>query len=301
MKPLPQYSNIPQTLFSTKFFSPSERMDTYRESIGIVFDVDNIETRDMEFNARMESFLLDEIMLVDTTTVAQNFMITPAKIARSPLDHILIQLFLDGFTAFRKNGEYHFSDSSTMVVIDSSRPWYAFNPHFRNLTLVVPRRLLKSKLWDYSSHHGRILNSIHNPFAEILETQILALYKNINSIKSDMIQAILSHTVEMTISCLNFASYSECKRNKKRHPDLRNEIIRAQLEMSSSTLADLFSAEGMISFAQVNRLKKDYKKLSRLPDPEERYLIKVRPKPSFDLRYTTETSHRLWEEWVLAL
>lgn len=294
-------SLIPKTLFSTEFYSPKERMETYRESIGIVFDVDNIEAQGQEFNAMMESFLLDEIMLVETQTVAQNFFITPQKIARSPLDHLLIQIFFDGFTAFKKDGDYQFNDSSTMVVIDSSRPWYAFNPNFRNLTLVVPRRLLQKKLWDYNSHHGRMLNPLHNPFAEILETQMLTLYKNINSIDANMVHAILSHTVEMVVSCLNFSSYAENKRNKNRHSDLRNEIIRAQFEMSCSTLADLFSAKGLTSFAEVSRFKMKYRKFTRLPDPDERYLIRSKAPPAVELKYTSETSHRLWEEWMLSL
>ena len=233
---------IPKTLFSTEYLSPLDRMEAYRESIGVVFDVDNINAGGMDFNASLESFLLNEIMLVETKTVAQNFFRTPATLARNSMDHFLIQLFFDGFTAFKKDGEYTVCNTSSLVVIDTSRPWYAFNPHFHHLTLVIPRRLMDKKLWQYDSHHGRLLNSKDNPFVGILENHILSLYQSLDKINAEKSPKIMSHTVDLLISTLNYASYAESKNKTQRHPGLREAIIQTQCGLSRATRTTAVSA-----------------------------------------------------------
>ncbi len=293
---------IPKTLFSTDFYSPRDRMEAYRDSIGVVFDVDNINLDNREFSASLESYLLNEIMLVETETVAQNFFRTPVTLARNNLDHFIIQLFFDGFTAFKKDGEYSICDSSSLVVIDTSRPWYAFNPHFRHLSLVVPRRLIESSLWNYNSHHGRLLSSQTNPFVEVLENHILNLYQSLDKVRDDKSPKVMAHTVDLVISTLNYASYAESKKNTERHVGLRQAIIKNQCSLSRATLGELFSTEGLTAVGREHQLQKSYRKFSRCPDPAEKFLIKTEIKsPVFTGPQKGTSPHRLWEEWILAL
>lgn len=293
---------IPSTLFSTDFLSPVDRMEAYRESIGVVFDVDNINSGGLDFTASMESFLLNEIMLVETETVAQNFFRTPATLARNSMDHFVIQLFLDGFTAFKKDGEYKICDTSSLVVIDTSRPWFAFNPHFRNLSLVIPRRLLDKKLWHYDSHYGRLLNSADNPFVEILENHILNLFQVLDKIRNDKSQKIMAHTVDLVISTLNYASYAESKRKTVRQLGLRDAIIQAQCSLTRTTLGELFSSEGLQAVCQEHSLKKAYQRISKQPESLEKYLLRPHVQaPLIVPSHADFPPHRLWEEWILAL
>lgn len=292
---------IPKTLFSTELFCPKERLDAYRESIGAVFDVSNIDSGREDVHASIESYLLHEIMLVETETVAQKFFRTPSTLARTSLDHVLIQLFFSGFTAYKKDGSHHICDSSSLVVIDTTKPWDAFNPHFRNLTLVIPKRLLNENLWHYDSHHGRLLKSIHNPFVDLLEKLMLSLYKNLDHIKSEEAPNIMSHVLDLVISTLNFASYSERVKDQKRFEKFLQSMMKIQRGISQCAIADLIKAQGFNNFIQERSLKSAIKRISSLPKPDERYLIQPDISPVILTSSNNHSPYRLWEEWLTSI
>lgn len=294
-------TTVPKTLFSTELFSPRDRLEAYRDSIGAVFDVSNIDLGGEGFHASLESYLLHEIMLVETETVAQNFCRTPSTLARTSLDHVFIQLFFSGFTAFKQNGSHHICDSSSLVVIDTTKPWDAFNPHFHHLTLVIPRRLLQKSLWHYDSHHGRLLKSSNNPFVELLEKLMLSLYKNLDHIRSEEAPNIMSHVLDLVISTLNFSSYSERNKNNKRHEKFLESMMKIQCGISHSAIADLFKAQGLNTFLKEQSLKSAFKRISNLPDPDERYIIQPDISPVIFTSSKTSSPYRLWEEWIVSI
>ncbi len=273
---------IPSTLFSTEMIKESEREETYRQSIGVVFEVDNLKNDGPGFHARIQSFLMSEIMLVDCQTRAQNFYRPSQLIARDGVDHFFIQAFLEGSTTNLKNPDEIVGHTENLIVIDGSRAWEAYNNNFRNLSLIIPRRLIKHKLIDENSHHGRILCPKKNAFAALLRDHILSLHRSIADLTSEHVHALVSPSVDLVVAALNSSegqsamqtvlnnNHLTLYRIKKFIEEnitdsaLSIDLIAAQFNLTRSSLYRIFpkSEGGIMNYIRERRLKHAYRRLA---------------------------------------
>lgn len=250
--------------------------------MSVVFDVEKLAKKN--FQAKIQGNLISELMLVDCQTVEQEFHRSTSKIARDGMDHFLIQLFLTGGTGFELKGERQFCDSTQLIIIDTTKPWKAHNPAFRNLTLVVPRRLMRSRLWDLDAHHGRILDPKTNPFAEILRSHILSLHNTIGRIHYEAAHSLNDPSLDLIAMALNHSSPDQGKRfiasdesylnsfifrikafveDHLSDSKLSPEMIQSHFNLTRSTLYRLFPASGgIMKYIRERRMIKAYKLLS---------------------------------------
>lgn len=284
-------SCVPCSIFHSNLYPSEKRIETYRESMSVVFDVEGIKRDECDsFVAKIESRLISDMMLVDCQTVAQKFLRPSAKIAKDGMDHLLIQVFLNGSTTWSEKEEV-VCQPSQLIVIDMSRPWKAYNPDFRNLTLVVPRRLLYGKLHDEDGHHGRVLNPKENPFAELLRSHILTLHRTIGSVKKEFAHSLVTPSVDLVVAALNHASQIEsgkrgdlCPSRTKAlslqirryieenlgDPGLQVASIQKKFNLTRSTIYRLFpSSNGVMGYVRERRMKTAYKWLAMPRRPGE--------------------------------
>lgn len=273
---------IPSTLFTTEVIEERERESTYRQSIGVFFDVDHIEHENRGFHARIQGYLLSEVMLVDCQTLAQNFYRQSQMIARDSVDHIVIQAFLEGRTTNLSDPDNIVGHTGNLVVIDGTRPWEAYNTDFRNLSLIIPRRLIKDKLNDENAHHGRILNPKQNPFAALLRDHMLSLHQSADELKAEFAHALVAPCVELAAAALNSSQSQNAMqvvqnnnhltlfRIKKfieeriTDPALSIDLILAEFSLTRSSLYRSFpkSEGGIMTYIRERRLKYAYRRLA---------------------------------------
>lgn len=274
---------VPFSVFNTEAFSPRDRVEIYRESIGVFFQTEQFSQEREKFQAKIHSHLLSELLLIEVQTVAQNFIRPASLIAADGLDHFLIQLFFDGKTVHNGNPSELYCQGNRLIVIDGSRPWDAFNSDFRNLTLVVPRRLISSKLNSENDQHGKVLDPARNPFAEILRTHMLSLHSTAGQLNADYAHSIVQPTVDLAAAAMNYtgelfnssvAEQSQCFalklgiksfiENNLGDPHLSVERIQVEFNLTRSTLYRLFPNfdGGIMNYVRKRRLQMAYRRLA---------------------------------------
>lgn len=277
--------SVPRSVFDTVHLTPNQRIDAYRANMSVIFDTHDFQTTDIDFGACLESYLIDDLLLVDCQTIAQTFTRSNAMIGKDGMDHFLIQLFLFGATIFDRAAKEMVCDSSALIVIDAARSWKAFNPDFRNLTIVIPRRLLRPLLWNEDGHHGRIMYPAHNPFAEMLHWHILGLRRVIDRIDSRMAGFMVSSSVNLAASALNYAwqmehGSTECRVSPPQEhamlfavknfieanlksASLGEGLLQKKFRLTKSTLHRLFAERGgVMNYIHERRLLQAFKHLS---------------------------------------
>lgn len=277
MESYPNYS-----VFDTDDYSQAQRLDAYVDSMSVIFDTDAFTQSKDTFKARIESRLLSELMLVDCQTSGMDFTRTKSLIGGDGIDHYLIQLFLAGSTTSKDAPDVSSCNTSKLIIIDSARPWSAFNSDFRNLTLIIPRRLLASKLSDEHGQHGKVLDPQTNPFAEILRTHILSLYSTSGKIDLDLAHNLVSPTIDIVAAAMNFCHPTRSSINESTHSyalklrikyfieknlwnsKLSIERIQTEFNLTRSTLYRFFpnNEGGIMSYVRNRRLLLAYRKLA---------------------------------------
>ncbi|GEM_PF-3737802 len=274
--------NIPYSKFDTKAYSKKEKVDAYKDSISVVFDTDTNRTDLNHFEAQIHSFLFSEIMLVDCSTFNQFFERSKSKIATDTLDHILVQVFLSGDTTSTLDNNQFSCDQGSIIIIDTSRPWKAYNSSFNNITLVVPKRLIRGKILNEDMLHGKILSTKTNPFASLLHSHILSLRENASKITQGFAHSIVSPSIDMVCAAIGFnpdqsvSSYTPDKNvalvlriknfieSNLGNSNLGIPLLLVEFNLTKSTLYRLFPTQngGIMNYVNERRLIKAYRSLS---------------------------------------
>lgn len=273
------------TQFSLTDLAADQRYPLWKESISVIFDVDwdpcGCPT---PFDARLVSAHLGQLLLVETTSVEQNFDRTALRIRQDGIDHCLIQIYLKGET----RGLWGQHDHSTarpgdVLFLDTAQTVHSRVSSFRNLTLLVPRTLLIPHLGDPECHHGRILprESASGRLLgkhltllwDLLKTTPAAEAQQIGLGLLDLIgryfggSRINSNPMEMpqTALALRELIRAYIEQNLER-PDLGVETLAQRFGLSRSALYNLFKPLGGISgYIQDRRLLRAHIRLMTTP------------------------------------
>lgn len=267
-------NKILKTVFDTSLFNEKEKLESYKESIGAVFEVDTQDIESKDIKAKITSYLIDEIMLIDCLTLNQFFFRKNTQIAKDSLDHIIIQYFISGSTLNLKRKDAIHCENERLIIIDTARPWEAYNTNFQNLSLVIPRRLLYNKKLDLDIQHGRVLECNKNPFAHLLMNHILSLYSNIESFSQEDAYQLVSPSIDIVVAALSYTQNNSMEYFVRQNnmattfkikefielnltnSNLCIELILVKFNLTKSTLYRLFPNEygGIKKYIQMRRL-----------------------------------------------
>jgi len=135
-------SKLPASLFTTEALPTGERFAAWRESIGVILEARTaVAGAAPTFNARVENYLLDDIMLARSTFSAQKFDRRAIRIAQDSIDHYMIQFFLSGHLEMNL-GRRSFRADRPLVAFDLSEVMDSFDSDCNFLCIMVPRRRL---------------------------------------------------------------------------------------------------------------------------------------------------------------
>lgn len=157
---LPQpASPLPASRFHTGSLPRRERFGAWRESIGVFLDASRPRTiAGRPFDAAIESYLLDGVIVGRCRANAQKFDRAPRRIARDGLDHYMIQVFLQG--GVEMGDRRHAIDYRTGAIVgfDLAERLDSFNEDFDLVYAMVPRQLLAPRLATPDSLHGLVVS-----------------------------------------------------------------------------------------------------------------------------------------------
>jgi AraC-like DNA-binding protein len=147
LKKRTERSKIPASLFTTTNLELQNRFEAWRESIAVIMDV-RPQTAAPEplFDARVESYLLEDIVFSRCSAGAQKFDRSSVRVARDSIDHYMIQLFLAGSMDMTYRGKPSTLKPGGLIAFDFIEVMDSFNSDFDLLSVIIPRRRLAPML-----------------------------------------------------------------------------------------------------------------------------------------------------------
>ena len=141
------------------------------------------EVPDNDVHAQINACNLGETVFGVTRSESQLFERKASRVARDHMDHILVQVFLEG--GGLADGDQRII-AGDMLIIDMDQPHAMVNTDFENLTLVLPRELQSDLSELLAPLHGKRLSS-ENPMVRFTGEHMQALWKSVPDM--DLLQA----------------------------------------------------------------------------------------------------------------
>jgi len=185
-------STIPIAHFDTSAYAPKERLEAWQENMSVFFDLSATDGSRLQkdINGKIQVCHLGEAVLGITSSDPQLFERQNSRIASDDLDHILIQLYLEGRALTQDEEDIRAGD---MLVIDMDKPTAIKTSTYKNLTLVLPR-VLQTELSELLSQmHGKKL-SAENPMVRFVGEHLKVLWQTIPEMNLSQANTMLEGT-----------------------------------------------------------------------------------------------------------
>jgi len=231
-------SLLPSFGFSAEQMGVEENIAAWREATATLFDVDELALGEPEpFRADLRSYAMGSILLGLARASSQRFRRTPATIARSGVDHIILQLYVKG-GYHGVAGDVPISvKAGDICVLDLTQTLETRASAFENVTMAVPRPMFNARQLPVESLHGLVLDG-DGTLALLLARHLSALAEYAPRMTFDECQPVVDGTVSLIAACLT------------------GELERRDTDHSASTNASLFRIrqyiETQLSSANLN-------------------------------------------------
>lgn len=146
--------------FDTANLPAAQRFNAWRESMSVVFDINAYDdtARDRCY-AKLDSFLLDDIVISHCRLGAQTFLRDVSRIARDGLDHYQLHLFLSGSVEMECGGRTGTAKAGDFVNLDHGETFASRTTDYEIVNLFIPRRRLAPLLRAPDATHGVVFDS----------------------------------------------------------------------------------------------------------------------------------------------
>lgn len=186
-------SKVPTVHFDTEHFEPGRRYDAWQDNLGVLFDMSGPdgETKGKDFRATIDACDLGGVVFGITRAQTQLFQRDMRRIARDDMDHILVQVFIEGGGIASGDQKIEAGD---MLVIDLDQPHQMLNTDFANLTMVLPRELIPGLSDLLAPLHGKRLGA-EMPMVGFMSDHLQALWRHVPDMEIDEAGGALQGTI----------------------------------------------------------------------------------------------------------
>lgn len=184
---------VPTVHFSTEDLDPGQRYDAWQDNLGVLFDMTGPdgETKGKDFRASIDACNLGGVVFGVTRAETQLFGRDAQRVARDDMDHILVQVFLEGGGISAGDQKIQAGD---MLVIDLDQTHEMISTDFANLTMVLPRELIPGVSDLLAPLHGRRLGA-ENPMVGFMSDHLKALWRHVPDMEMDQASGALQGTI----------------------------------------------------------------------------------------------------------
>ncbi|WP_413208249.1 helix-turn-helix domain-containing protein [Rhodospirillum sp. A1_3_36] len=267
---------LPVSRFSTGSLPSEDGFQAWRESIGVLFDVERDSSRlKAPFNARLTTYGMDNMMLAHCASQAQVFRRSPLKVSTDGLDHYLIQIFTQGSCESTRGRRTVTARPGDIWILDLASGFTALNGDFEHLTLVVPRGLIEGNLLRPDDQQQRVVPG-DQPLARLFKQLMFGFFETAPDMTlkdgllmvapmQRMAEGLLNSRDAGTLpdidrGAVDFALVTAVKRFIEENlgdPTLKPEAICAHFGMSRSNLYRLFEPiGGVAAYVRTRRLRR---------------------------------------------
>lgn len=193
---------VPSFGFLAEDMAADENILAWREAVATLFDIDELASSDQSgFRADLRSYAMGPILLGLARASGQCFRRTPETIARSGVDHIILQLYLSGGYDGRAGHTAVHVGAGDVCVLDLAQTLETRATAFESLTLVVPRPMFDAHLIRVEDLHGLVLPA-DGALARLLARHMAALFEAAPQMTLEQCQSVVEGTVSFIVACL---------------------------------------------------------------------------------------------------
>jgi AraC-like DNA-binding protein len=233
--------------YSSVGFSGEANYAAWKESVKSIFDIDPEGRADVaDFRAEVTSYFLGSIVLGHTKASAQNFVRNADTIARTGVDHILIQLYTcGGYTGMAGAHPIDVS-AGDICVLDCAEVVNTLATDFECLTVIVPRAMLEAHFSTPDALHGLVLRPTSGA-NQILARHFQALLECAPGMNEQDCKSVTQGTVALIVACLQGELDARGERTGAGNASLLIRIRRhiddnlASADLNADAIADVFA------------------------------------------------------------
>jgi AraC-like DNA-binding protein len=193
--PLPQYG------FDAAEMSPEDNYSAWRSAVATMFDIDMPGRGDLgPFHADLRTFAMGSVLFGLARAAAQRFHRTNETIARSGVDHVIVQLYVKGGYTGVAGKRPIVVRQGDICVLDFAETLDTQATDFENLTIVIPRIMIEQRL-DQGSLHGLVLKA-DTALAKLLGQHFVTLFQLAPTMTFDECEAAIDGTIALILACL---------------------------------------------------------------------------------------------------
>jgi AraC-like DNA-binding protein len=180
---------------------PEEAYWTWRNIVSPLFDVVIADKQAVDaFQIRIDGYHLGPLLLGGVASSSQEFRRSPVTIARSGVDHYLVQLYSAGGYVGDAECRTVQVRPGDLCILDMSRTVHTHAETFQNLSLVVPRAVLEPLVRNPDGLHGLVLSG-QSALGHLLATYLSTIYEAAGSFSSEDGSRISNATANLIAGC----------------------------------------------------------------------------------------------------
>lgn len=200
---------IERSHFDTQLMAPGEGFQSWREEIGVVFDVSSYdENTEARFQASVDSLLLDDISINHCRLGAMKFDRSTSKIALDGLDHYQLHIYLGGSVDMTIGGRSVTAKKGDFVNLDLAEIFHSETTDYEILNIFIPRRRLASRLSNPDATHGMVFDGVSGP-GRMLADYVVSLYQSASELTKSEAVGAAEALVQLAALALNRAQIDE--------------------------------------------------------------------------------------------
>ncbi|WP_114943862.1 hypothetical protein [Microvirga calopogonii] len=203
MSGLPSFSFVGSAVPSAE-----EAFWTWRSITSPLFDVSISDPGAVDaFEVKVDSYHLGPLVFGSVSANAQQFHRSQLTIARSGIDHYVVQLYTQGGYAGEVDGRAIRVRPGDISILDLSQTLQTQAERFHNLNCIVPRTMLEPLLRHPDELHGTVLSGLTG-LGYVLGTYMQTIHKTAGSLSAEDGAAISEATASLIAGCFGASSDS---------------------------------------------------------------------------------------------
>lgn len=238
--------------------------DAFQQSIVDIFTLTRLGHRTGDdYRMAMIAWHLGTLMMSRVWSDPLRFARPRDLVATGGLDHLLVQLYLEGGFVGDADGAPVTIGAGEIVVFDLARPLHTESTAFANITLLIPRAHFEAAVDDVGALHGAVLPR-ESPMAGVLATYMVTLAQRMPELPQREAEAAAHATVALVTTVLArcarlplhvdtdaiaspFRRAASFVGERLRNPELDAAAIATGLGMSRATLYRVFAPVGGVA------------------------------------------------------
>lgn len=259
-------------------YPPHEQRAAWCAATAALFDCAPVAPDDPAFSGTIRSYAIGPLLFGRSTSVAMRFVRDHSVVARSGVDHLLVQLYVSGGYRGATSGGDIRVEPGDISVLDLAETFetVASGP-FDNLNLIVPRAMLAQAGIDVEPLHGLVFRR-DNPVTQLLGNHLAVLDQLVGSMQVADGEAAADVAFSLLVASLRHAPDqgervaidSDLARARGvievnlADPELNADRIAQACGMSRASLYRLFEPSGGVAaYIRLVRMRRALFELSR--------------------------------------